>query len=372
MVRPSIYLDYNATAPLRPQARAAIEAALAETGNPSSVHGPGRAARRRVEEARAAVGALAGMPADAVTFTSGATEANNQALRAAEAAGYRCLASAVEHESVINQPGVETVPVDAGGAIDLDALAALAKADGPPIALALMAANNETGAVQPVAEAAAIVHAAGGLVHCDAVQAAGRLPLDSLAGQVDSLSISAHKIGGPMGVGALVAGCGFPAAPLLFGGAQEDRRRAGTENVPGIAGFGAAAGAALSGLGDLPRLAALRDGLEAAMAESAPEIAVLAKDRPRIANTACVATPGLPAETQVMALDLAGIAIGAGSACSSGKVGASHVLRAMGLEDELARCAIRVSLGPETADGDIAAFLEAWKALHTRHARRAA
>lgn len=372
MPRKTIYLDYNATAPLRDEARQAMQAAFDATGNPSSVHGPGRAARRLVEGARADVAALTGCPAGSVIFTSGATEANNQAVRAAQGAGYRCLASAIEHESIVHIPGIVTVPVDGQGVIDLAALQKLLAEGGPPPFLALMAANNETGVIQPVAEAAGLLHKAGGVLHCDAVQAAGRLPLDRLAGQVDSLSITAHKIGGPMGVGALIARPGLPLAPLLYGGAQEERRRAGTENVPGISGFGAAATAALAELGQSGRIAALRDGLETALAEIEPGLMVASGQAPRIANTACLATPGLPAETQVMAMDLEGYAIGAGSACSSGKVGASHVLAAMGIGEPLGRCAIRVSIGAATSQAEIDGFVKDWKRLAERHARQAA
>lgn len=372
MTREIAYLDYNATAPLRREAREAMQAAFSHVGNPSSVHGPGRRARQVIEAARAEISALLGVPPGFTIFTSGATEANNQALQAARTAGYRLLACATEHESILHQPGLTLVPVTQSGVIDLSALdCVLAKADAPPF-LALMAANNETGVLQPVAEAAERVHRAGGLLHCDAVQAAGRIALDILAGQVDSLSISAHKIGGPMGVGALIAAPSLPAHPLLFGGAQESQRRAGTQNVPGIAGFGAAASVALAELPHNTRILALRDALEAGMMETDPACRILGADIARIANTTCVAVPSLPAQTQVMALDLDGLAIGAGSACSSGKVGVSHVLQAMGIAEDLARCAIRVSIGAATEQREIDHFLQSWKRLRARHGRHAA
>lgn len=346
--------------------------AMETTGNPSSVHGPGREARRRVEKSRSQIAELVGaQPAD-VVFTSGATEANNLAIRSAQAEGVTCLVSAVEHESIGNIPGVESLPVTEDGLLDLDALQrAVGQVDGA-IFLSLMAANNETGAVQPVELAAEIVRGHGGAIHCDAVQGVGRLALDGVAGQVDSMSISAHKIGGPQGVGALVLTGGKRTTPMMYGGAQEDRRRAGTENVAGIAGFGAAAVTAAGRQSEIQRLAELRDWMEERLSAADPDLVVLSKAVRRIANTSCFASVGLPAETQVMAMDLEGFAISAGSACSSGKVGASHVPLAMGIDPEFARCAVRVSIGHETTEADIDGFVHSWSRLRVRHAASAA
>ncbi|MEM8916161.1 MAG: cysteine desulfurase family protein [Pseudomonadota bacterium] len=372
MGRSLTYLDYNATAPLRPEARSAMIGALDDVGNPSSVHGAGRAARGVVETARRQVASALGRPAGDVTFTSGATEANNMAIRAAQVAGFACLASAVEHESVRAIPGVTLLAVDRGGRLDLGRLEQAIAEAGAPVFLSLMAANNETGVLQPVEAAAEMVRKAGGRVHCDAVQAAGRIGLDSLAGQVDSLSLSAHKLGGPQGVGALISPSAREPEPLMFGGAQEDRRRAGTENVAGIAGFGAAIEVSVEDLGAMAELGVLRDRLEAGVRARDASVIVAGQEGDRLANTSCMAVPGLTAETQVMALDLAGFAISSGSACSSGKVGVSPVLTAMGFPEDIARNAIRVSLGWQTTPEEIDGFVDAWSRLRDRHGTVAA
>ena len=364
------YLDYNATAPLRPEALAAMTAALTEPGNASSVHGPGRRARRLVEEARAKVAALAGADPAWVIFTSGGTEANNHALTGLPAA--HVMVSAGEHDSVLQAaPAAERLPLTAEGVVDLAALAA-ALARAPKGALvSVMLANNETGVIQPLAEVTALARQAGAWVHCDAVQAAGKIPLDMAALGVDLLSLSAHKLGGPRGVGALLANPDLPLKPLLRGGGQERRRRAGTENLPGIAGFGAAAEAARSGLAEVQELAELRDRFEREIKVLAPEAKVFGAGAPRLPNTSCVALAGLSAETQIMALDLAGVAVSAGSACSSGKVQPSHVLSAMGAGAEEAGAAIRVSLGWASEAGDIDRLLAAWGELYRRISRAA-
>ena len=360
------YLDHNATAPLRREAARAMAAAFEVTGNPSSVHGPGRAARRLVEDSRAAVAALAGALAEQVVLTSGGTEANNLALRGCGRA--RVLVSAVEHPSVLDAAdGIETIPVDENGVIDLDALARMLAADDAPALVSVMLANNETGAVQPVTQAAALARDHGALFHCDAVQAAGRMALDLGALGVDLLTLSAHKLGGPKGVGALIVADNVAASPILRGGGQERGRRAGTENLCGIAGFGAAAEIAAGEINLAQGLAALRDKLEESVLREVPGARVVGGETARIPNTSCIAIPGIPAETQVMALDLAGFAVSAGSACSSGKVTASHVLRAMGLTDDIAGCAIRVSLGPGNSEADIEGFV----AAHREFAGRA-
>lgn len=371
------YLDHNATSPLRPEARAALVAALDAGGNASSVHAEGRAARARIEAARAAVAALAGAPVRSVVFTSGATEAAALALHpSVEIAGRakRCdvlLASAVEHPAVLKgrrfpSDALEILPVDGEGRLDLAALAeALARhrAAGRRAMLAVMAANNETGVIQPVAEAARLVHEADGIVFCDAVQAAGRIPIDMAALGADFLALSAHKIGGPPGVGALVAaGPDHRTAPLLSGGGQERNRRAGTENGPAIVGFGAAANAVKASLSaEAERLAVLRDRLERAVLEGVPGTRVVGAGADRLPNTTMVTFAGLRAETLVIALDLAHVSISAGSACSSGKVGASQVLLAMGLPEDEAAGAIRLSLGWSSTIEDVDAAVEALK-----------
>ncbi len=368
---PAVYLDYNATAPLRPEARRAMEAALAETGNPSSVHRFGRAARAKVEAARAEVAGLIGAEPGQIIFTSGGTEANNLALLGCGCE--RLLVAAVEHDSVLAAaPDATAIPVDADGLIDLSALAGLLAADARPALVSVGMANNETGVIQPIAAVAALAKAHDALLHCDAVQAAGKIALDWPALGVDYLSLSAHKLGGPQGVGALATA---PDAPLLArqkGGGQERGTRAGTENLPGIAGFGAAANAARRALAGFADLAVWRDRLEAAIGEIAPAARFFGKNAPRLPNTACFTMPGVASETQVIALDLAHVAVSAGAACSSGKMRPSHVLRAMGASEAEAGSAIRVSLGWASEAGDIERLLEAWAALYRKSAMRAA
>lgn len=365
MTRPA-YLDYNATAPLKPAVIEAMTAALAECGNASSVHRFGRLARRVVETAREEVAALVKAAARQVVFTSGGTEANNLALKAI-GAGRRLIISAVEHDSVLAAaPEAELLPVDGRGEIDLSALQAMLARDPRPALVAVMLANNETGAIQPVALAARLAHACGALVHCDAVQAAGKIELDLPRLGADTLALSAHKLGGPQGIGALVVADSLTVRPLLAGGGQERGWRAGTENVPAIRGFGIAARLAREDLSALQALAALRDDMEARLLRAAPDAVVFAHEAGRLPNTTCIALPDVSAETQVMALDLAGVAVSAGSACSSGKVRPSHVLRAMGVAPGLANNAIRISLGWRTAPGDIDHLVEAWTALRAR------
>jgi cysteine desulfurase len=370
MTRRETYLDWNATAPPRPAAIAAMTAALALGGNPSSVHRRGRAARQWVERARDAVAALVGATPDGVVFVSGGTEANHLALLGGGRP--RILVSAVEHGSVLHAaPAAECIPVERDGIVDPAALAAMLAADPRPALVSVMLANNETGVVQPVAALAAIARAHAALFHCDAVQAAGKLPLDIAALGADLVSLSAHKLGGPPGVGALVT-TGAEPLPLLRGGGQERGRRAGTENLPGIAGFAAAAEAARADLANYDRVRRLRDRLEAEALGAVPEARVIAAAAPRLPNTTALALPGIAAETQVIALDLAGIMVSAGAACSSGKVGPSHVLAAMRLPADLAGGTIRISLGWTTTERDIDHFLDAWTALARRARRRAA
>jgi cysteine desulfurase len=365
MARPT-YLDYNATVPLRPAAAAAVAAALQVTGNPSSVHAFGRRARRLVEDARAQVAALVGARPEQVVFTGGGTEANNLAL--AGVGRRRRLVSAIEHDSVLNAaPGAEVLPVARDGVVVLDALAERLAGSAAPALVSVMLANNETGVVQPVAEVAALAHRHGALVHCDAVQAAGKVAVDLAALGVDLMSVSAHKLGGPQGAGALIVADGIELAPLLRGGGQERGRRAGTENLAAIAGFGAAAAAlAACRKSEAARVARLRDDLEARVQALVPGAKRFGAAAPRLGNTACIAMPGVASEIQVMGLDLAGVAVSAGAACSSGKVRPSHVLRAMGASEAEAATAIRVSLGWASVAEDVDRFVEAWGAVYAR------
>ncbi|RMF11107.1 MAG: cysteine desulfurase [Alphaproteobacteria bacterium] len=366
------YLDYNATAPVY----AAVVDAVAETfntvGNPSSVHQAGRRARARVEAAREAVAALVGASPRNIVFTSGGTEANNMAL--CGLAIDRLIMTPVEHESVrqiadATGAAVEVMAVDRNGLPDLEDLdRRLAAGDGSTLVSAMLA-NNETGVILPVAQMARIARAHGALFHTDAIQAAGKISVDFDALGVDLMSLSAHKLGGPQGVGALVVRDNLDLRPLLRGGGQELRRRAGTENIPGIVGFGVAAKIARQHLDDMNRIAALRDRLEADIGKLVPEAIVFGQGAPRLSNTTCVAVRGVSSETQIMALDLEGICVSAGSACSSGKVTPSHVLAAMGAGEDLARCAIRISLGWGSTSGDVERFLEVWPPLIARMAQ---
>lgn len=368
-----VYLDWNATTPLRPEAREAMAAAWDLPGNPSSVHAEGRKARRLVEDARAAVaGAVGALPRN-VVFTSGGTEANALALtpglRLKSAAPVqRLVVSAIEHASVLAggrfpAEAITTVGVSGSGLLELDRLRETL-AGGPPALVSVMLANNETGAVQPIAEAADIVHAAGGVLHVDAIQALGKIPFDISGLNVDLVTVSAHKIGGPKGVGAVVWAEGvLGLEPLLRGGGQERGHRAGTENVAGIAGFGAAVRAAIDALEkEAIRLETLRNRLETGLLQT-PRALIFSRDVRRLPNTTLFTVPGLRAETAVIGFDLAGIAVSSGSACSSGKVQPSHVLEAMGFDRELAQGAVRLSLGWSTCEADIDRCLEAWRKL---------
>ena len=366
-----IYLDYNATSPARPEVAEAVAEALRLGGNASSVHGAGRAARSRVEQARRAFAALIGAEPGQILFTGSGTEADNQALR--RAGRRRAVASAIEHEAVLQaRDDIEIAPVGANGIIDLDALDRLLAADSEPAMVAVMLANNETGVIQPVAEVAEIAHARGALVHCDAVQAAGKIPIDITALGADSYAFSAHKFAGPQGVGVLAIRTPGMIGRLIHGGGQERDLRAGTENVAGIVGLGVAAEIAQARLPEFAALARLRDGLEARLREIAPDATVFGADAPRLPNTSNISMPGVSSETQVMAMDLAGIAISAGSACAAGKVEPPYVLIAMGVADSLAVTAVRVSLGWASSAADTDRFVTAWEELYRRAGVRAA
>ena len=372
----SIYLDHNATARVRPQAIAAMTQVMEHVGNPSSIHAAGRTARAVMEQARADIGALISAPDSTVIFTSGGTEANTIAIESAVAAGARRLiVSAIEHDSVqetsrILGVEVEVLPVDSDGVADLgwlrERLARWDAADGKPF-VALMLANNETGVIQPVVEVSEIVRAADGWLHVDAIQAAGKIAVDSRALGADTLSISAHKLGGPQGIGALTFGPRATLSRRQHGGGQERGRRGGTENLPGIAGFGAAAVAALAGLEAYQARAIWRDAVADRL--KAAGGVVMGEAAPRLPNTICIATPDFTSDLQVMGLDLAKVMISAGSACSSGKVKASPVLMAMG-QGDLAGCAIRVSGGWDTTNTDWNTFADVWLDAHDRHVQR--
>lgn len=372
------YLDHNATTPLNPAARAAMTAAFELAGNPSAIHAEGRAARASVDLARREVASFVGTSIEDVIFTSGGTEAINIALMPVSTSCDRLLMSAGEHPAVLagHRFGerAETVPLRRDGVIDLTALER--QVADRPVMLALQAANNETGVIQPVAEAAAIVHAAGGVAVCDAVQAAGKIGCSINDFGVDALAISAHKFGGPKGVGALCFAPGRPhlGSATVRGGGQEHGLRSGTENIVGIAGFGAAcASAERRRLVNGVQLAAWRDALQAKVLYALPGAIVFGQGATRLPNTLSFAAAGFDAQVLLIKLDLDGIAVSAGSACAAGRVKPSHVLSAMGIPDTLATSAIRVSLGWTTGQEDIDAFAEAFaRAVRTMRPRIAA
>jgi cysteine desulfurase len=366
----TVYLDHNATTVRAPGVVEAMAVALTRPCNPSSVHRFGRLARRQVEEARQKVASLVGAEAEQVTFTSGGTEANVTVLRGC---GRKILASAVEHASVLNElpglnalSGMRALVVDENSVVDLQAFEDVLKSLDQPALVAVMLANNETGAIQPIADIVEMAKRYDCLVHCDAVQAVGKIPLSFSDLGVDSMSVSAHKIGGPLGIGALVAKDSMALDPLLRGGGQEYGRRGGTENVPGIVGFGVAAEIAAGKIEASADLAALRDFVEAEIKAIAPTTLFFGQGVARLPNTSFFATPGLSGEAQMMALDLAGVAVSSGSACSVGKVRISHVLAAMGVDEDLASCAIRVSFGWTSTRRDAERFIEAWGEIYMR------
>ena len=382
------YLDHNATSPLRASARAAMQAALDAGGNASSVHGPGRAARARIDEARERVAKLAGAEPASVIFTSGGSEANCLAIRGAVAGALaaedritRLFVSAIEHESVRataaalaeSVPGLKlnTIPVTSDGVVDLAAFRLQLMQGKGRALVSVMAANNETGVIQDLAAIKRVLTSDGGegvLLHVDAVQTIGRMPVSFDA---DYITISAHKLGGPQGAGALIVKDDAPLAPLINGGGQESGRRAGTENVAAIAGFGAAAHDA-SDLSDMQRVSALRDRFEAELLRAAPDAVIFGRQVSRLPNTSNFAVPGLSAETALIALDLDGVSVSSGSACSSGKVRPSHVLAAMGVDESLARGGLRVSFGWSSKDEDVDAALASLRRLMARRAAIAA
>jgi cysteine desulfurase len=378
-----VYCDHNATAPLRASARAAVEQALCLTGNPSSVHAGGRAARLLVEQSREAVAQLAEAKSSSVIFTSGATEANSLALWGAVEASMdagkpitRLLVSSIEHKSVLSTSQaiveriagirLELLPVTGDGVVEMEALAAALCNEGRAL-VAVMWANNETGAIQPIAEISRLCHAAGALLLVDSVTAAGKVPIQ--ASFCDYMSLSGHKLGAPQGVGALIVADDAALAPQLTGGGQQKGLRAGTENLSGIAGFGAAAKAVLADSQEPLCLSVLRDGFERALREALPQVVIVSEGAPRLPNTSNIALPGLGADSVLIALDLDGVMVSSGSSCSSGKIASSHVLAAMGL-GELS--SIRVSFGwnsqKSDADTVVAALVKFWQRARPRAA----
>lgn len=364
-----VYLDYNATSPIRESVIEAVSGAMLTVGNPSSVHAAGRAARGMVEDARTKVAALIGARARDVVFTASGTEASNTVIRGVGAKSL--LISAIEHECGVaagKLSGLPTtvLPVSDAGQLDMGALRQALETAERPALVSVMLANNEMGAIQDIAVISAIAKEYGAMVHTDAVQAAGKMNLDFKALGVDYLTLSAHKIGGPQGVGAIVLGPTAPLKALIAGGGQELSRRSGTENVAGIVGFGIAAMEAMVGVGDMDRLQGLRDKLEKAVKSQANEAIIVGEGGTRLPNTSCIIMPGVKGETQVMHFDLNGICVSSGSACSSGKVKVSQVLTALGFAPERAEASIRVSLGYGTRDEDIDQFIAAWKSIYNR------
>ena len=367
-----VYLDHNATVPIRPEVLDTMSEVLQIGGNASSVHAEGRKARQFLEVARENIATFVDGEIGGVIFTGGGTEACNLALQTRKAPKgviRRILVSSIEHAAVLaplddltenEDISVTHLPVSEQGVVDLKALSA-ALEDPSPALVVVMAANNETGVIQPIAEIGAMVRSHGSLFFCDAIQAAGKIPLSMKDMNIDILSLSAHKIGGAAGVGALVVRDGIVLKPLLRGGGQELRRRAGTENLAGCVGFGLAARLAMQGLSSYSNLSTLRDDLESQLADSFPEISIFAENTHRLPNTSCFALPDMRAETMVMSLDLAGIAVSSGAACSSGKVTRSHVLEAMGVSHNLLEGTIRISLGHTNTASDIHQLISALK-----------
>jgi cysteine desulfurase len=358
-----VYLDHNATSPLRPSAKTAMLAAMDVGGNPSSIHGEGRKARKIMDDAREALAFKLGCLPQMMTFTCGGTEANNMALRGVGAE--HILVSAIEHPSVLaaakaSGKVVELIPVDEFGRVRIDALEKML--GRPNTLVSVMLANNETGVVQDIASVVDVAKKSGALVHIDAVQGFGKRQVNFGLIGCDMMTVAAHKVGGPVGIGALIVRDGLVIEPLLAGGGQELRRRAGTENIPAIAGFAAMA--------QEPQLDTydMNDALEAGLSNAV----IFSDGRERLCNTTCFAVPGMKAETLLMNLDLAGFAVSSGSACSSGKVGRSHVLEAMGVAPDLAACALRISLGWNTTASEVEQFLTTFHSLRTRAQARSA
>lgn len=359
-----IYLDYNATAPLRPEVIELVTKIMGEVGNASSVHGHGRAARKYVEDARDQVARLCDVSAEQVVFTSGATEATNAVLTPYK--NKKTLISAIEHPAVMDSiPDAVQIPVTPDGLINMDAYQQLLNKEKPDI-ISVMLVNSETGVIQPIGEMAALAHQQGALFHTEIVQAAGRIDisLDKLG--VDFMSLSAHKFAGPQGVGALITREGLEAPKFMRGGGQEKNCRAGTHNTAGIAGMGLAAQIAMENIDAYQKIGALRDEMEQRLKSLSDKVIIYGENAPRICNTTNVGVSGLSAQTQMMALDLDGISVSSGSACSSGSFKPSSVLMAMGVSEAESKCALRISLGWNTKSADIEKFIESWSKLVKR------
>jgi cysteine desulfurase len=375
------YLDHNATAPVRPEVVDMVAETMARVGNAMSVHEEGRAAHKIVEDAREQVRALVNAPVNGVVFTSGGTESIHLALHgiAGAAKVRRIFVSAIEHAAVranaeTTGAEIEAIPATPGGLVDVawlqDRLSRYDAGRAGAFLVCVMAANNETGVIQPVREIADLTHGAGGLFFCDGCQAAGKVPVNFVMSGADMMALTGHKFGGPQGAGALIVGSNLPLAPVMRGGGHEMNRRAGTHNVPAIAGLGLACELARDSLARVGAIAALRDRMQDAAEAAGAKI--WGADEARLPGTLCLSAPGFPAATQLMAMDLAGIAVSAGSACSSGKTKPSHVLAAMGASDEEASCAIRASLGWNSTQEDAAAFIREWPKAYARVKARAA
>ena len=362
-MKQTVYFDHNATTPVRAEVAEAVAGALALTGNASSVHTAGRQARQSVEQAREHIAELVGVSPAQIVFTGSGTEANNLVLRGTDCT--HVLASEVEHYSVLAAAdNIELLPVDGDGVIDVAVLKSrLEDVDGSAL-VSVMLANNETGVIEPAAEISRIAKEHGALIHTDAIQAAGKIKVDWVELGVDFISLSAHKIDGPQGIGALVMNEDIPLISLIRGGGQERSRRAGTENVPGIVGFGAAAKLAAENLGKANEIGILRDHLELRVKEIAPDAEVFGESVERLPNTTCLTMPNIASETQVMKFDLTGIMVSAGSACSSGKVQISHVLKVMGIVEDVASTAIRVSLGHGNTMDEVEHFVSQWREIY--------
>lgn len=364
MTQKITYLDHNATTPLKPAAREAMLSVLEFSGNASSIHKAGREARRKIEEARSKIAKFVNVKSSSVIiFTSGATEANNLVLKGAGCE--RIILSAIEHPSVLKaRVDAEVIPVHPDGLVDLAALDRMLEKNDRPTLISVMSVNNETGVIQPIEGVVEIARRRGALVHTDAVQAAGRLPIDLQRWGVDYLTLSSHKIGGPQGAGCLVMSNCTTVTPQTLGGNQEKNMRAGTENLGGIVGFGTAV--ELADIQEFQKIGSLRDRMEAELKKIAPALRIFGKDSPRVANTSMFALPGASSETQLIALDMAGICVSNGSACASGTVKPSHVLTAMGASAAEAESSIRVSLGWNSTEKDVEYFLQKWTEMYNR------
>ena len=354
-----IYLDHNATTTIRPQVISLMTEIMQNTGNASSTHAAGRKASSLVEHAREQIAKAVNTRPAQVIFTSCATESMNTILKTFK--GQRILASAIEHAAILDcgQAELEIIPVTKDGIIDLDALdVMLAKA--PTALVNIMMVNNETGVIQPVKEAAGIVHKHGSLLHVDAVQALGKIPVDFRDVGADYMSFSAHKLGGPQGVGCFVFAAQKPVRPLLLGGKQEKRQRAGTTNVAGVAGMGLATELAVSDMSAYKRLGEWRDMMESRLCQAVPDVSINGKHAQRVGNCSSITCAGITNTVQMMNLDLENICVSSGSACSSGVAKPSHVLKAMGLSDEDALSTLRISLGWNTTENEINGFIESY------------